>query len=92
MKSPTAFPLKFKDDTLATVSRRSVQAMAKKLGFNETQVVHLALARLRDQLVGKSTVPILEDEYPPLTEEQLAAIRQHVPKRRRKPVSSESLF
>ena len=92
MKSPNAFPLKFKDDTLATVSRHTVQTMAKKLGFNETQVVHLALARLRDQLVGRSTGPIVEGDYPPLTEDQLAIVRQHAPRRRRKPLSSESLF
>ena len=37
-----ALLLKFKDDTLATVSRGSVKLMAKKLGFNETQVLHYA--------------------------------------------------
>lgn len=92
----TSFLLKFKHDTLATVSRKSVQKMARKLGFNETQLVHLALARLRDQLLDNRERPAVsfgeEGDYPPLTEEQLAAIRRHAPKRRGKPVTSESLF
>ncbi len=97
-----ALLLKFKDDTLATVSRESVKSMAKKLGFNETQVAHYALARLREELLAKSSRPIVardrkhgsndDDDYAPLTAEQLAVIRKHAPKRRGKPLTSESLF
>lgn len=91
-----ALLLKFKDDTLATVSRTSVKSMAKELGFNETQVLHYALARLRDELLGKQPskriAPPEEEDYSPLTPEQLDAIRKHAPKRRGKPLTSESLF
>ena len=96
-----ALLLKFKDDTLATVSRTSVKVMAKKLGFNETQVAHYALARLREELLAKSPQPIAvpkhkdsenDGDYPPLTSDQLAVVRRHAPKRRGKPLTSESLF
>lgn len=39
--------LNFNDDTLTTVSRDALRALARKLGFNETQTVLYALARLR---------------------------------------------
>ena len=97
----TALLLKFKDDTLATVSRTSVKVMAKRLGFNETQVAHYALARLREELSSKSVRPVgaakhsgsgKEGDYPPLTADQLAVVRKHAPKRRGKPLTSDSLF
>ena len=90
--------LKFKDDTLATVSRASVKVMAKRLGFNEAQVIHYALARLRDELAVKperatrTTGRDRDKEYPLLTANQLAVVRKHAPKRRGKPLSSDSLF
>jgi hypothetical protein len=90
--------LKFKDDTLATVSRASVKVMAKRLGFNETQVMHYALARLRDELAVKperatpTTGRGSDEEYPPLTANQLAVVRKHAPRRRGKPLTSDSLF
>jgi hypothetical protein len=72
-----ALLLNFKVDTLTTVSRDTVRRIAKALGFSETQAVHFALARLReDSLRGD-----LEVAYPPLTKTQLAAIRKHEPKR-----------
>jgi hypothetical protein len=98
----TALLLKFKDDTLATVSRASVKVMARKLGFNETQVAHYALARLREELLARNDRPVTrskhqaagddDGDYPPLTNEQLAVVRKHAPKRRGKPLTSESLF
>jgi hypothetical protein len=98
----TALLLKFKDDTLATVSRASVKVMARKLGFNETQVAHYALARLREELLATKDRPVTtskhqtagddDGDYPPLTNEQLAVVRKHAPKRRGKPLTSESLF
>ena len=39
---------KFKDDTVTTVSHETFSDVAKTLGFNETQTLHLAIARLRD--------------------------------------------
>ena len=97
-----ALLLKFKDDTLATVSRSSVKVMAKKLGFNETQVAHYALARLREELLARTDRPVTastrhrngndDGDYPPLTTEQLAVVRKHAPKRRGKLLTSDSLF
>jgi hypothetical protein len=79
-----ALLLNFKVDTLTTVSRVTVRRIAKALGFSETQAVHFALARLReDALRGESA-----EGYPPLTKAQLAAIRRHEPKRKGRALSS----
>ncbi|MBI1990847.1 MAG: hypothetical protein HYS65_14230, partial [Betaproteobacteria bacterium] len=43
---------KFKDDTVTTVSHEMFSEVAKTLGFNETQTLHLAIARLRDEVFG----------------------------------------
>jgi hypothetical protein len=78
-----ALLLNFKVDTLTTVSRETLRRVAKALGFSETQAVHFALARLReDALRGES------EGYPPLTKAQLAAIRKHEPKRKGRVLSS----
>ncbi|MBS0327143.1 MAG: hypothetical protein JSS46_11460 [Proteobacteria bacterium] len=97
-----ALLLKFKNDTLATVSRSSVKDMARKLGFNETQVAHYALARLREELLGSPGRPgpegadqnakAADNDYPALTAEQLRIIRKHAPKRRGAPLTTDSLF
>jgi hypothetical protein len=68
----------FKSDTLTTVSRDKLRALARKLGFTETQTVHFAIARLWEA----AREPDDDEEMKPLTKEQLAAIRQHEPKRR----------
>ena len=79
-----ALLLNFKVDTLTTVSRETLRRIAKALGFSETQAVHFAIARLReDALRGES-----EEGYPPLTKAQLAAIRKHEPKRKGRLVTS----
>ena len=66
--------LNFKVDTLTLAVRR----IARWLGFSETQAVHFALARLReDALRGEA-----EEACPPLTKGQLAGIRMHAPKRK----------
>ena len=68
--------LNFKDDTLTTVSRDALQAIARKLGFNETQTALYALARLRDEvLVEQDTEKLL-----PLTRTQHQAIAKAEPK------------
>ena len=57
-----ALLLNFKVDTLTTVSRTTLRRIAKALGFSETQAVHFALARLReDALRGEA-----DEDYPPL--------------------------
>ena len=84
----------FKADTVTTVSRESLSEVAKTLGFNETQTVHLAVARLRDQVLrgGTSAAAGDEEPYPPLTADQLIDIRSHEPKSRGKLVRKQSLF
>lgn len=69
----TAHPLlmKFKDrDTPNTVTRKTVKAMAEKLGFNETQLVNYALARLREDVL-----PTLPADAPELSARAMKAIR-----------------
>jgi hypothetical protein len=79
-----ALLLNFKVDTLTTVSRLTVRRIAKALGFSETQAVHFALARLREDALRSES----EEGYPPLTKAQLAAIRKHEPKRKGRTLSS----
>lgn len=76
--------LNFKDDTLTTVSRDALRALAKKLGFNETQTVLYALARLRDEVfVEEDTEKLM-----PLTKTQHQAIAKAEPKGKGKVVGS----
>jgi len=85
---------KFKDDTVTTVSHETFSEVAKMLGFNETQTLHLAIARLRDELLagGQRGSADGEESYPPLTAGQLFDIRSRAPKPRGKLVRKESLF
>lgn len=63
--------LKFKDkDTPNTVTRKTVKSMAARLGFNETQLINYALARLREDVL-----PSLPDDAPELSAKALKAIR-----------------
>ena len=84
--------LKFKDDTVTTVSRETFSEVAKTLGFNETQTLHLAIARLRDEVLGNGQhgSGAGEEPYPPLTARQLLDIRSRTPKPRGKLVRKES--
>lgn len=84
----------FKEDTVTTVSRETVSEMAKTLGFNETQTLHFAVARLRDD-IRRGEHPGSgdgEERYPPLTLDQLFDIRSHAPKPQGKLVRKQSLF
>jgi hypothetical protein len=67
--------INFKSDSLTAVSRTTLRAMAMALGFNETQTVLFALARLREQVLtgGKA------ESFEPLTKEQHAAIAKAAP-------------
>lgn len=56
-------------DSTYGVSRRTVGRMAEEFGLSETQVVHLALARLAQQ-----TLPRYEVDDGPLTDRQMKAI------------------
>ncbi len=84
----------FKEDTVTTVSRETLIEVAKTLGFNETQTVHFAVARLRDDVLrgGNPASDDAEQPYPPLTADQLLDIRSHAPKPRGKLVRKQSLF
>lgn len=84
--------LKFKDDTVTTVSHETFSEMAKTLGFNETQTLHFAIARLRDEILKgrRAGSGGGEEPYPPLTAGQLLDIRSQAPKPRGKPVRKES--
>lgn len=63
--------LKFKDkDTPNTVTRKTVKAMASKLGFNETQLINYALAKLREDVL-----PTLPEDAPELSAKAMKAIR-----------------
>lgn len=85
--------LKFKEDTVTTVSHETFSVVAKTLGFNETQTLHFAIARLRDEVLGGGHDSLRgEDAYPPLTARQLLDIRSHAPKPRGKRIRKESLF
>ena len=85
---------KFKDDTVTTVSHETFSVVARTLGFNETQTLHLAIARLRDDVLGsgQQLSGDGEEPYPPLTAGQLLDIRSQAPKPRGKPLRKESLF
>ena len=85
---------KFKEDTVTTVSHETFSEVAKTLGFNETQTLHLAIARLRDEVLGdrQHGSGDGEEPYPPLTAAQLLNIRSQAPKPRGKLVRKESLF
>ncbi|MFN0313647.1 MAG: hypothetical protein ACKVQA_01220 [Burkholderiales bacterium] len=79
-----ALLLNFKKDTLTTVSRGTLRNVASALGFSETQAVHFALARLRDEALRLES----EQEYPSLTKQQLAAVREQEPKRKGRVLST----
>lgn len=80
---------KFKEDTVTTVSHETFSEVAKTLGFNETQTLHFAIARLRDEVLGQHESADREERYPQLTAGQLLDIRSRAPKPRGKLVRKE---
>ena len=80
----SVLPVTFAEDAVARVSRATLKRMAQALGFNETQTVHYALAYFKRALAqaGPGKASSGEGDYPPLTEEQLKAIRAHQPAKR----------
>lgn len=82
--------LKFRTkDTRFGVTRETVKALASELDTTETQVVHLALSKLAEEML-----PAYEADDGPLTARQLASVRKavksSVPKG--KLVKEQSLF
>lgn len=79
-----AMLLRFREkDTAFGVTRRTVQTLAAQLEMSETQVLHVALARM-----ARDTLPAYEPDDGPLTAQQLAAIRRMVPQGKMKVGSS----
>ena len=80
----------FREDSIMKVSRKTLMSMCKTLGIDQTQTVHLALARLREDILAPGYI----DDFPPLTPEQEKAIRKHQPRipKRWKKLTSQSLF
>jgi hypothetical protein len=70
-------------DTAFGVTRRTTHALAEQLGMSETQVLHVALARM-----ARDTLPAYEPDNGPLTDRQLAALRNMVPQGKMKVTSS----
>lgn len=79
MISKEPLVLNFKQDTLTTISRDALRTMSKRLGFNETQTVLFALARLRDEVLTETPADL---DIVPLTAKQHEAIAKAAPKRR----------
>jgi hypothetical protein len=79
-----AMLFRFRDqDTAYGVTRRTTHALAEQLGMSETQVLHVALARM-----ARDTLPAYEPDNGPLTEKQMAALRLMVPQGKMKVTSS----
>ncbi len=73
--SPGSILFRYRErDSSYGVSRNTVGRMAREFGLSETQLVHLALARLAEQ-----TLPGYEPDDGALTERQIKAIRKRVP-------------
>jgi len=71
------------NDTAFGVTRRTARALAVQMGMSETQVLHVALAKMaRDHL------PTYERDDGPLTAKQLAAIEKIAPQGRMKVTAS----
>ena len=67
----TQLPLRFPEsDSITRVSRPTLNALAERLGLNETQAVHYALRRLADEIL-----PRYERDDGPLTDDQIEVIR-----------------
>ncbi|MEJ2644288.1 MAG: hypothetical protein P8180_05040 [Gammaproteobacteria bacterium] len=70
--------LKYRErDTVTGITRATARRVAKALGLNETQTIHLAMAQL-----AKEVLPAYEPDNGPLKPKELEAIRKLVPQDR----------
>ena len=76
--------LKEKSGPLTEQQRHTLERISGKLGFNETQTVLFALARLRDQVLQEAEAVA----FSPLTRQQHAAIAKAAPAKRGKIIES----
>lgn len=86
----SGFLLKFRGaDSSYGVTRGTVRAISNTLGLTETQVVHIALSKLAQEVL-----PAYEPDDGPLTQEQLIALRRDAKERLAKGevLSRQSLF
>jgi len=84
------FLLKFRGaDSSYGVTRGTVKEISSALGLTETQVVHIALSKLAQEVL-----PAYEPDDGPLTQQQLAALRRDAKDRLAKGeiVSGQALF
>ena len=77
----------FKEDTLTTVSRATVRTLSEKLGFNDTQTVLYALARLRDEVIVDDSSNAIGG-FKPLTKRQHAVLVHAEPKTKGRVIST----
>ena len=84
----SALQVNFTADAVARVSRQTLKRLAQTLGVSETQTIHFALVRLRQDLSQRESTAAKggggDDDYPPLTAQQLEAIRRHQPRRKKR--------
>jgi hypothetical protein len=73
-------------DTPSGISRTTMTQLAAYLGYNETQVMHLALKKLAQEVL-----PAYERDEGPISAATLKALKQREPQAKRKVVAS-SLF
>ncbi|MEK6807268.1 MAG: hypothetical protein AABY95_11550 [Pseudomonadota bacterium] len=70
-----ALLFRFRDrDTAFGVTRRTADTLAKRLGMSETQVLHVALAKM-----AQEQLPAYEQDDGSLSQKQLSAIKRIVP-------------
>lgn len=79
------FRLRVKD-TISGISRDTLTKLSDTLGYTETQVMHLALAKL-----AREVIPAYEADESDLTVKQIAAIRKAVPQGKHSSVKSSLL-
>jgi len=70
--------LKYREsDTVTGITRATARRVAKALGLNETQTIHLAMAQL-----AREVLPAYEPDNGPLKPKELEAISKLVPQDR----------
>ncbi len=70
-------------DTAFGVTLRTAHALSQHLGMSETQVMHVALAKM-----ARDTLPAYEQDDGPLTDKQFARLKEMVPQGRMKVTKS----
>jgi hypothetical protein len=70
-------------DTAYGVTRRTAHALASRMGMSETQVLHVALAKM-----AHDHLPAYEPDNGPLSDKQIAAIKKMVPQGKMKVTKS----